>query len=133
TAFTETIECGRVRSLRRRGIRQIAKGHAKIFMREGVLFGVQFRLRTGQNFFATRDVGLTTSSFAISNVFYVLRLHDRGQAKDQPRHDESGYGGGVFHGATGFTGRADRSQSVYRAFDYSRSPLWPAQHLPVCT
>jgi hypothetical protein len=31
-------------------------------------------------------------------------LQDRRQAKEQSQYDESGYGGGVFHGATGFTG-----------------------------
>ena len=49
-----------------------------------------------------RDMGLPTSGFAVSDYFNILRLPDRGQAKDQSRHDEAGEGGGVFHGATGF-------------------------------
>src|SRR5438128_6309651 len=113
-ALAETIECGRVRFSGAGGLGQIAQRHTKIFVRLGVLFGAQLSLSAGQDFFASWDVGLTTGSFAISNFFYVLRLHDRGQAKDQSRHDESEYGGGVFHSATGFTGWADRSQSVYR-------------------
>ena len=89
TAFAEATERGRVPDFPADGgIRQIAQRRAKIVMRRERTVCVQLRLRAGQDFFAARHGSLATGSFAISNFVNTLRLHGRGQAKDQSRHDE---------------------------------------------
>src|SRR5207253_11043652 len=98
SALTETIQGGATGCR----ARQVTQRRPEIIVRELILLGAQFRLRARQNVFAARNAGLTAGSFAISDRFYVLRLSERRQAKDQTRHGEPDDSGGIFHEATGF-------------------------------